>query len=119
MIRGGNVTIFVSNMDNSVRFYTESLGLKLEFSSGNDWAQVITDEGFRIGMHSATKSAPAPGTAGAMQIGFDIRESLQQEMESLAQKGITFDGAVQDGPNVKLAFFRDPDGNVLYLCEVK
>jgi len=29
MITGGNATVFVSNMDNAVRFYTEVLGLRL------------------------------------------------------------------------------------------
>ena len=29
MISGGNATIYVSNMDTAVRFYTEVLGLKL------------------------------------------------------------------------------------------
>ncbi len=30
MISGGNATVFVSNMDTSVAFYTEGLGLKLK-----------------------------------------------------------------------------------------
>ena len=30
MFNGGIVTVFVTDMDRSVRFYTEQLGLKLE-----------------------------------------------------------------------------------------
>lgn len=43
-------------------------------------------------------------------------------MPALQQKGVSFreekgGPVVDDGP-VKLAFFSDPDGNDLYLCEV-
>ena len=40
MISGGNATIYVSNMDAAVRFYTEVLGLKLTNRFGNHWATV-------------------------------------------------------------------------------
>src|SRR5262249_26868336 len=41
MIHGGNATVYVSDMDRSVRFYTETLGLKLKHRFGNHWAEVI------------------------------------------------------------------------------
>jgi catechol 2,3-dioxygenase-like lactoylglutathione lyase family enzyme len=40
MISGGNATVYVSNMDNAIRFYTEVLGLKLTNRFGNHWATV-------------------------------------------------------------------------------
>ena len=36
MITGGNATVFVSNMDNAVRFYTEVLGLRLTKAFSNN-----------------------------------------------------------------------------------
>jgi catechol 2,3-dioxygenase-like lactoylglutathione lyase family enzyme len=38
MISGGNATVFVSNMDAAVRFYTQVLGLRLTNRFGDNWA---------------------------------------------------------------------------------
>jgi catechol 2,3-dioxygenase-like lactoylglutathione lyase family enzyme len=40
MFSNGNATIFVSDMDRSVSFYTKVLGLKLAQRFGNAWASV-------------------------------------------------------------------------------
>ena len=44
---------------------------------------------------------------------------LETAVERLRARGVAFRGPVQDNPNVKLAFFGDPDGNSLYLYETK
>ena len=49
MISGGNATVFVSDMDRAVRFYTEVLGLKLTNRFGNHWATVEAGKGLTIG----------------------------------------------------------------------
>ena len=51
MIGGGNATIYVSNMDAAVRFYTEVLGLKLTNRFGNHWATVQAGTTRLIGLH--------------------------------------------------------------------
>jgi len=43
MINGGNATVYFSNMDSSITFYTEVLGLKLPNRFGNNWATVQAD----------------------------------------------------------------------------
>ena len=40
MISGGNATVYVSNMDAAVRFYTQNLGLTLTNRVGNHWATI-------------------------------------------------------------------------------
>ena len=40
MITGGNATVFVSNKENAVQFYTEVLGLRLTNRLGDHWATV-------------------------------------------------------------------------------
>ena len=42
MISGGNATVYVSNMDAAVQFYTETLGLTLTNRFGNHWATLET-----------------------------------------------------------------------------
>ena len=65
MIKGGNATIFVSDMDRAVRFYTESLGLKLQYRAGDHWAQVEAGDGLCIGLHPAGPDSPRPGSGAA------------------------------------------------------
>ena len=49
MISGGNITVMVSNMDASVRFYTEVLGMKLTNRFGDHWATVDAARGLSSG----------------------------------------------------------------------
>ena len=51
MINGGNATVYVSNMDNAIQFYTEVLGLKLTNRFGNHWATVQAGTTLVIGLH--------------------------------------------------------------------
>ena len=54
MISGGNATVIVANMDKSIRFYTNVLGLKLTNRFGNDWATVSAGAfGQRLGLPMA------------------------------------------------------------------
>ena len=92
MIRGGNATIYVTDMDRSVSFYTETL--RLAFRAGDHWASVDAGDGVQIGLHPATSRAPMPGSARAVTVGLGVDEG-----------------------QLKLAFFSDPDGNALYLAE--
>ena len=69
MLYGGNATVYVSNMDQAVRFYTEVLGLELTNRFGNHWATVRAGKSLVIGLHPWKESAPAPGTKGSVQIG--------------------------------------------------
>jgi catechol 2,3-dioxygenase-like lactoylglutathione lyase family enzyme len=58
MFRDGNATIFVSDMDRSVNFYTKTLGLKLAQRFGNHWASVEAGR-LTIGLHPASNANPA------------------------------------------------------------
>ncbi len=119
MIRGGNATVFVSNMDRAVRFYTEALGLALAFRAGDDWAQIDAGDGFQIGLHPASPSAGQPGTVGATQVGLNVSRRLEDVVEALQSRGVPFDGPIVEDEHVRLAFLKDPDGNVLYLCQMQ
>src|SRR5258708_503803 len=53
MFSSGNITVYVSNMDTAVRFYTETLGLKLAYRFGDHGASVEVGKGLTIGLHPA------------------------------------------------------------------
>ncbi len=123
LIRGGSPTVFVSSLDTAVRFYTETLGLGLQYRAGEHFAMIDAGSGTTIGLHPPGKLAPPPGTRGCIQIGLNVGQPIEQVVESLQARGVEFQEhegrvVINDGGAVKLAFFHDPDGTELYLCEV-
>jgi len=117
MISTGIATIFVSDMDRSVRFYTEVLGLKLAQRFGNHWAQVEAGR-LTIGLHPQSAQNPA-GRDGSITLGLALDAGIEDVVSSLRQKGVKFRGPVSEDPNAgKFAYFEDPDGNVLYLMQL-
>jgi len=117
MISGGNATVFVSNMDRSVQFYTEVLGMKLTNRFGDHWATVDAGKGFIIGLHPASSKYPAPGTKGAMMLGLDIDEPIDRAVARLSEKGVEFKGSIVRDTSGNFAHLEDPDGNEIYLWE--
>ena len=117
-LSGAMPTIFVSNMDASVRFYTEALGLKLLERYGNHWASIDCGEGVTIGLHPASAQNPA-GRAGSMTIGFRSSEPIRDTVAKLKARGVVFRGDIVDDTQLLIANFQDPDGLPFYLAEPK
>jgi catechol 2,3-dioxygenase-like lactoylglutathione lyase family enzyme len=119
MIRGGLVTLFVRDVGTAVRFYVETLGMKLVEEGGATWAVIDAGEGFRIGLSqaSAQASAQEPGSRAAFtpSIGLTPKVPIREAISIYENRGVVFD-VKDDGP-VTLAHFRDPDDNALYLCQ--
>jgi predicted enzyme related to lactoylglutathione lyase len=118
MISGGNATVFVSNMDAAVHFYTEVLGLNLTNRFGNSWATVEAGKGLTIGLHPASEKYPAPGTKGAMMLGLEIDEAIERVVAHLTKNGVRIKGSVVREEAGNFIHLEDPDGNEMYLWEV-
>jgi predicted enzyme related to lactoylglutathione lyase len=119
MISGGNATVFVSNMDRAIQFYTEALGLKLTNRFGDNWATVEAGKGLTIGLHPASPTYPAPGTKGAVMLGMEISETIDSAVARLAGKGVPIKGSIMRSEAGNFAHLEDPDGNEIYLWEVE
>lgn len=118
MFRGGVVTIYVSDMDRAVRFYSETLGFALKERHGNYWASLDGGPGLAIGLHPATEQVPA-GRQGSIAIGLYLEQPIADAVTTLTARGARFKGPViDDGGMLSLAFFDDPDGNPFYLAEM-
>lgn len=117
LFTGGNATIYVTDMDRAVAFYTETLGLALAFRAGNNWAQVNAGRGLTIGLHVAPPGVPSPGTSGSITVGFEVARPIDDVVTELGDRGVAARRPPTDGA-AKLAFFVDPDGNSLYAAEV-
>lgn len=115
-IKQANVTVMVNDMDRAIRFYTETLSLKLKAHYGNQFAQVEAP-GTIVALHPVSKAWPRAGNSESLSIGFVV-DSLEKTMSELKAKGVSFSHLTNDA-QVRLAFFADPDGNPLYLSQNK
>ena len=117
MFANGNITVYVTNMDRSVRFYSETLGLKLLYRFGDHWASIEAAKGLTIGLHPSSAHAPA-GRKGSMSIGLELNGKMEDAVRELESRGVRFSSISGEGKAGKFAGFEDPDGNPLYLAEL-
>lgn len=118
MITGGIVTIYVTDMERAVEFYTGTLGLELVYRGGPSWTVVRAPDGFRVGLHDAMGSAPV-GESGSASLGFRVEGDLEEVVRELSSRGVRFVGDLTEETAVPLAYFEDPDGNRMYLVEAR
>jgi catechol 2,3-dioxygenase-like lactoylglutathione lyase family enzyme len=112
MIAGGNVTLCVADLGRALRFYVETLGMKLiEESPG--WAVVDAGDGFRIGLRVAKKDAVAPSASQPTSVGLRVKGLFDDALAILENRGIAFER--RSAGAMKIAAFSDPDDNPLYL----
>jgi catechol 2,3-dioxygenase-like lactoylglutathione lyase family enzyme len=114
MISGGNATAAVTDLGRAVRFYVETLGMKLVAAS-ETFATVDAGSGFVIGLHAAPVKGEGEQRRPPISIGLHVKGRLEDVVAVLENRGIEF--RVKADPRVKLASFADPDGNPLYLFE--
>ncbi|MCA8960812.1 MAG: VOC family protein [Planctomycetes bacterium] len=119
MINGGNATIFVSDMDRAVDFYTNVLGLKLRMRAENFWAEVQAGSDMVIGLHPRSENALPPGTEGCIHLGFTVSEDLEELEKRLAGHHVKFSGPIKDDGPGRFAEIRDFDGNRIYFWETR
>ncbi|TBL67979.1 VOC family protein [Paenibacillus thalictri] len=113
MFKSGNVTVMVADLKKAVKFYVETLGLKLQHEMDGHFAQVEAP-GLTIGLlHLAGEHGLQPETSGSMSIGFEVEE-LDSAMETLKSRGVEFHNGVE-GNAAQVIHFSDPEGNTLYL----
>lgn len=111
-------TITVDNMEESVRFYTEILGIPISrrFAAGPVELAFLGDGETKIELiHDA--SHKAPGKIEGISLGFEVN-SIDEMMKYLKEKGINVDsGPYQPNPHIKYFFVRDPSGVSIQLVE--
>jgi catechol 2,3-dioxygenase-like lactoylglutathione lyase family enzyme len=123
MVSGGHAIVYVSSMDNAVRFYTEVLGLKLTNRYGDNFATVEAGR-LVIALHPQTPNVPAPpGTKGSMALGLAIDEAaafgngIDGVVARLTERGVRITGEIDRSRPNNVVEFEDPDGNDLYLWQ--
>ena len=97
----------------AVAFYETTLGLRLHFRSGDDWAQFEAGT-IPLGLHGVR---PGEAMDRGGTIGFTV-DDLDAAVTGLKADGvmIAHEGGGEDGRQ-RFATFTDPDGNVLAFFE--
>ena len=116
MFESANVTLVVSNFENSLSFFTEKLGLVVVYRHQDEWAE-LGGPGITIGLTPAKEREEAKNPLSPA-IALNVID-LETAMTSLSARGISFQGPVREEKNARLAFFEDPDRHPFYLCQVR
>jgi catechol 2,3-dioxygenase-like lactoylglutathione lyase family enzyme len=111
----------VSNLDRAAEFYGGTLGLDL--TDERPFALVARVRGTMLRITEVPSVVPAPYTV----LGFEVAD-IATAVDRLAARGVAFtryDGMDQDDRGIwtapggaRIAWFTDPDGNVLSLTQL-
>jgi len=114
MFQEANVSLQTKNFEQLLKFYQDTLSFRLGFRNGNKWAD-LSMSGLTIGITPTDQDLPA---GEKISIGLNVA-SIESAMNELKAKGVTFSDGILERDTARVCFFNDPDGNALYLCEVR
>ncbi|SPE35498.1 lactoylglutathione lyase-like domain protein [Candidatus Sulfopaludibacter sp. SbA6] len=109
----GQIGITVTDVDRAIAFYRDTLGMKLLFQ--------VPNMGFFdcAGVRLMLSVSERPGETYSSILYFKVSD-IQQAHRTMAGRGVAFEGephliARMPDHDLWMAFFRDPDGNLLAL----
>jgi catechol 2,3-dioxygenase-like lactoylglutathione lyase family enzyme len=116
--RDAAANIAVKDMETARKFYEDTLGLT---QIGAEGEELIV---FRSGNSTINVyQSQYAGTNKATAVTWTVGENLEDVVRALKAKGVTFEhydmpdmtreGDVHVGGSMKVAWFKDPDGNIL------
>ncbi len=117
-----NVRYMVTDVDQSVAFYTQYLGFELLNNYAPAFADVLRGN-LRLLLSGATSSAgrqmpdgavPGPGGWNRFQI---VVEDINAEVERLKALGLQFRNEIVKGPGGAQILLADPSGNLIEIFE--
>ena len=114
-----NGFVRISDPQRSRRFYEETLGLAFDYE--NPYVMVFRSGNSQIIAQIVKEFAPVPATV----LGWEVKD-IENVVSALRKSGVVFEkyeGMDQDelgiwkSPAGKVAWFKDPDGNILSVSE--
>jgi catechol 2,3-dioxygenase-like lactoylglutathione lyase family enzyme len=110
-------TIATADLARARRFYEETLGLKVDMEDPGGILYVSGES--RVVLYPSQFAGPSNVTAATWMV-----DDVDRVVDELSAKGITFEQydfpglktderGIADAGNVKGAWFKDPDGNIL------
>jgi catechol 2,3-dioxygenase-like lactoylglutathione lyase family enzyme len=118
--KGSVITIIVSNLERSRKFYTETLGFFLNKPRSDEKRAVLdTPAGsqfpVRVSLTTEIPSGSSPGKSGSILLGIllDSEGLFKLAVDELKKKGVKT-SVIDEGMSV-IAYFADPEGNPLFI----
>jgi catechol 2,3-dioxygenase-like lactoylglutathione lyase family enzyme len=110
----GAVILLVSNMEKSIRFYKDTLGLPVKTKS-KDWTEFFNKDTV-LALHPAKRKSKIK-TGSGMLIGFEVSD-LDSTVKVLKAKKVRFFKKPKVEPFGKHAIIQDPDGHLVSIAEI-
>jgi catechol 2,3-dioxygenase-like lactoylglutathione lyase family enzyme len=116
----GFVRVFVTDFGKSLDFYTKTLGMELDYTDKESWAQFKSGENVSLAIE---KCDPDHVEQGSKLVGRFVGvtlmvDEIEEQYKRLVGKGVEFTGRPEKQPwGGTLAHLKDLDGNVLTLMQ--
>jgi lactoylglutathione lyase len=111
----GAVILLVSNIEKSIRFYSEILELPIKTKS-NDWTEFFNNDTV-LALHPAPRKKGIVKTGSGTLVGFEVTD-LDSTVKRLKEKRVKFFKRPKEEPFGKHAIVRDPDGHLISIAEI-
>lgn len=114
-------TIHVTDLERSVKFYQEVMGLTVQqrFAAGPNLEIAFLADGQAAVELVCDSAITEVQFSENLTLGF-ATDSLDQAMEDVKAKGVEITaGPIQPNPQTRFFFINDPDGAVLQIVEQK
>jgi lactoylglutathione lyase len=112
--RVGAAILLIENMEKSVTFYRDILGMKIKDESP-DWVEFVNESGRAVlALHpKRTKSSGSPN----MLVGFNVND-IENVCKQLEEKSVKFYKTLTEESFGKHAIIEDPDGHLISIAEI-
>ena len=111
----GAVILLVSNIDRSIKFYRDTLGIPIKTKS-KDWVEFFNKDTV-LALHPAKKKGKMK-TGSGMLVGFEVSD-LDSTIKNLKERKVKFFKKPKEEPFGKHAIIQDPDGHLVSIAEIK
>lgn len=110
-----STVLYATDIPKIVDYYTNKIGLKLEYQQGEKYASFTFDNGVRLGIKKASEEREIPGS----QTFFIAVNDAKIEYENAKQKGLKVYKELTDEPwGIEFSVL-DPDGNKIEFLQRK
>lgn len=111
----GAVILLVSNMEKSIKFYSDTLELPIK-SRSKDWTEFFNNDTV-LALHPAPEKKKMLKTGSGTLVGFEVTD-LDSTVKKLKEKRVKFFKRPKEEPFGKHAIVQDPDGHLISIAEL-